>query len=609
MRYAPRIYMKHNLVALLAFLARLVRNLCMFSAAFAMCAGSAAAQSSNGLVFNYEFGYGPGSNHSILIATLPPSTAQTYDHLRLVVTMNTLEYSTANSYIDATFANRNGFAYTYTLKGAPVNPAATLVAYSQSDGSVNIYLNFLSQYVLGSYTVLENVEETVYTSPADSGGNIPGSLIFDSSNPSYPPQTYTAFNGYFGLGNMSPQATLHVSSPDVQAASSLQPFGNGNVVIQGTGSRSLTAGSALTFAMAANLDGSNTWEQARLLATADTNNNADASGRLALQTRYIDSSSNWQWRNNLVLSSSGNVGVGTTTPGAPLDVVGAIRTSGGFIFPDGSVQSTAFTSGAPLTIASPQAASNVVLGAFLDSALPNGGLAQIQFGQSQAPNADGTLIYTYNSTTPALSYVSLGTFANSFSLNVTGSGRVGIGTVSPHAELEVNGNMMLTAGSGASITFADGTVQSTAYTGTCPTTGGDYAESVDVSGDRREFTPGDVMVVDPTNPGHFLRSTTPYSPLVAGIYSTKPGYIGRRQLSDPRTAITEVPMAMVGIVPTKVTSENGPIKVGDLLVTSSTSGYAMHGTNTAAMTGAIVGKSLGSLESGIGVIEVLVSLQ
>jgi hypothetical protein len=43
-------------------------------------------------------------------------------------------------------------------------------------------------------------------------------------------------------------------------------------------------------------------------------------------------------------------------------------------------------------------------------------------------------------------------------------GNVGIGATTPGARLEVNGNVKLT-GSGASITFADGTVQSTVYTG------------------------------------------------------------------------------------------------------------------------------------------------
>jgi hypothetical protein len=68
-------------------------------------------------------------------------------------------------------------------------------------------------------------------------------------------------------------------------------------------------------------------------------------------------------------------------------------------------------------------------------------------------------------------------------------------------------------------------------------------------------------------------------------------------------------MAMVGRVPTKVSAENGPIKPGDLLVTSATLGYAMKGTDRSQMLGAIVGKALGSLESGMGVVEVLVTLQ
>lgn len=82
---------------------------------------------------------------------------------------------------------------------------------------------------------------------------------------------------------------------------------------------------------------------------------------------------------------------------------------------------------------------------------------------------------------------------------------------------------------------------------------------------------------------------------------------GRRP-SDPASA-SEVPMAMVGRVPTKVSAENGSIKVGDLLVTSSTIGYAMKGTDRSQMLGAVIGKALGPLDAGTGVIEVLVTLQ
>lgn len=68
-------------------------------------------------------------------------------------------------------------------------------------------------------------------------------------------------------------------------------------------------------------------------------------------------------------------------------------------------------------------------------------------------------------------------------------------------------------------------------------------------------------------------------------------------------------MGMVGIVPTKVSAENGPVKPGDLLVTSSQLGYAMKGTDHNQMFGAVIGKALGHLDAGTGVIEVLVSLQ
>jgi hypothetical protein len=187
------------------------------------------------------------------------------------------------------------------------------------------------------------------------------------------------------------------------------------------------------------------------------------------------------------------------------------------------------------------------------------------------------------------------------------AGRIGIGTLSPGTPLEVNGSIKITGGSNGSITFQDGSQQSTAFIpANC---GADYAESVGVSGDRTQYEPGDILVIDPAAPGKFLRSNQPYSTMVAGIYSTKPGFVGRLEPANSETAKTEVPMAMVGRVPTKVSAENGPIKVGDLLVSSSTMGYAMKGTDRSQMLGAVVGKALGSLDSGTGVIEVLVTLQ
>jgi hypothetical protein len=69
----------------------------------------------------------------------------------------------------------------------------------------------------------------------------------------------------------------------------------------------------------------------------------------------------------------------------------------------------------------------------------------------------------------------------------------------------------------------------------------------------------------------------------------------------------EVPLAMFGIVPCKVSAENGAISRGDLLVSAATPGYAMKGTDKSKMLGAIIGKALDPLPQGTGVIRVLLS--
>ena len=269
--------------------------------------------------------------------------------------------------------------------------------------------------------------------------------------------------------------------------------------------------------------------------------------------------------------ATGNVGIGTTSPQTSLDVNGMGRLTG---------------------FASPSSGVGLELGYVSGT----GGIVQ---GYNRTSSS-------YIPVAIAGSTVSLNVGATTF-LQVNPNGNVGIGTTAPGAKFEVNGNVKLTSGSGASVTYQDGTVQTTAWNGVLG--GGDYAESVDVSGDRAQYEPGDVLVIDPSAEGKFLRSTQPYSTAVMGIYSTNPGVVGRRQTTDKSHMKAEVPMAMVGVVPTKVNTEGGAIKPGDLLVTSSTPGYAMRGSDRSQLTGAIIGKALGHLDAGKGVIEVAVSIQ
>jgi hypothetical protein len=130
-----------------------------------------------------------------------------------------------------------------------------------------------------------------------------------------------------------------------------------------------------------------------------------------------------------------------------------------------------------------------------------------------------------------------------------------------------------------------------------------------VRGDRSRYEPGDLLVIDPLREDRLTLSESPYSSLVAGIYSTRPGVVASQHRVDDPGLRNEVPLAVVGIVPCKVTAENGPIAIGDLLVTSSTLGRAMKGTDRARMFGAVVGKALEPLTKGTGIIQVLVTLQ
>jgi hypothetical protein len=160
--------------------------------------------------------------------------------------------------------------------------------------------------------------------------------------------------------------------------------------------------------------------------------------------------------------------------------------------------------------------------------------------------------------------------------------------------------------------------------GTFTPGGADMAEMIAVADGAGTVEPGDVMAIDPGSTRAVVASTTPRSTLVAGIYSTKPGFIGAERdwdrpeitgeaesggytLLDMAAEFDEIPMAVVGIVPCKVSAENGPIRPGDLLVTSGTPGHAMRDDNPGV--GTVLGKALENLDTGTGIIRVLVTLQ
>jgi hypothetical protein len=138
-------------------------------------------------------------------------------------------------------------------------------------------------------------------------------------------------------------------------------------------------------------------------------------------------------------------------------------------------------------------------------------------------------------------------------------------------------------------------------------TGGGYAEAFNVA--TNSYTAGDVMAIDPSGTRQLTLSSGPYSKLVAGVYSTTAAVYASPYKIDDAGQQSMLPVVVHGVVQCNVDDENGPISPGDLLVSSSTPGYAMKGTDPAQLTGAIVGKALAALPSGSGTVPVLVTLQ
>jgi hypothetical protein len=115
--------------------------------------------------------------------------------------------------------------------------------------------------------------------------------------------------------------------------------------------------------------------------------------------------------------------------------------------------------------------------------------------------------------------------------------------------------------------------------------------------------PGDVLIIGAD--GKLTRSTEPYQASVVGVYSTQPGFVGGHPVNGPTPGT--VPLAVVGIVPVKISAENGAIVPGDLLVASSMPGHAMK-AGAHSPQGTVIGKALESPGKGAGMIQMLAVL-
>ena len=147
------------------------------------------------------------------------------------------------------------------------------------------------------------------------------------------------------------------------------------------------------------------------------------------------------------------------------------------------------------------------------------------------------------------------------------------------------------------------------FAGGTQTGGADLAEAFEVEEGVEKYEPGDVLVISTRSDRRVERSSEPYSTRVIGVYTTKPGVLLTDRDIDDSLDDT-LPVGVVGVISTKVSAENGAIRRGDLLVSASTPGHAMRGTDRDRLMGAVVGKALAEFEGpGTGVILVMVNVR
>ena len=96
---------------------------------------------------------------------------------------------------------------------------------------------------------------------------------------------------------------------------------------------------------------------------------------------------------------------------------------------------------------------------------------------------------------------------------------------------------------------------------------------------------GEVVSIDRLHPQNTKRSVLPYDQNAMGVVSTQPGFVAGAYTKD------SYPIALVGRVPVKVSTENGEIKAGDYLTSASIPGYAMKAT----VAGRVIGQAMEDL--------------
>ncbi len=475
------------------------------------------------------------------------------------------------------------------LAGGGTTGAVTLSIANLGVGTAQLADNSVTSNKIQDGAIVSNDISDLTVSNADisTSAAIAGTKV----SPNFGAQNIVT-TGIVGIGTTAPMSQLQINSGG--------PVQSGN-------------GGEIGF-------GSTAAPMATIKGAVRFNPGGQDQGDLVFATRPVSSSAS-SLTERMRIKDDGNVGIGSNLPTAKLHLGGTAGTDG-IKFPDGTLQTTAFTGGLSLPFSGTNTSNNTAF-EIMSTGTSSAGFFKI----TNSNNSSNTVLAETNGSGSAV-------FANT-----TGSGRSGFfrinNTTNNNAALfaETNGTgpalLAQTSGVGNALVanhigasgniavFQSGNANQARidktgkgfFNGGTQTGGADLAEAFEVENEIKSYTPGDVLIISTENDRRVEKCHAPYSTLVIGVYATKPGVLLSER--DIKADLSDtIPVGVIGVIPTKVSGENGPIRRGDLLVTSSTPGHAMKGTERECMFGATLGKALENFDgTGTGVIKVLVNVK